>query len=72
MKLTECKRGQIYIVESLDISDKEALNKISAMGILPGTEIIVLQKKPCIIFQVYNSKFAIDNFLGDKINVRSL
>lgn len=72
MKLNECNLNCIYIVESIDLSDKDSLSKISAMGILPGTEIILLQKKPTLLFQVYNSRFAIDNYLGEKINVRPL
>ncbi|MCA1927404.1 MAG: ferrous iron transport protein A [Calditerrivibrio sp.] len=72
MKLTECNLNGIYVVESIDLSDKDSLSKISAMGILPGTEIIFLQKKPTLLFQVYNSRFAIDNYLGEKINVRPL
>lgn len=72
MKLTDCNLNCIYIVESIDLSDKDSLSKISSMGILPGTEIILLQKKPTLLFQVYNSRFAIDNYLGEKINVRSL
>ncbi|MCX8083604.1 MAG: ferrous iron transport protein A [Calditerrivibrio sp.] len=72
MKLTDGKINNIYIVESIDQQDKEALNKISSMGLLPGTELILIQKKPILIFKVYNSRFAIDNYLGEKIYVKSL
>ncbi len=72
MRLTDGKVDNIYIVEAIDIDDKDALNKISSMGILPGTELILLQKKPTLVFKVYNSRFAIDNFLGEKIHVRAL
>ncbi|MEF3255685.1 MAG: ferrous iron transport protein A [Deferribacterales bacterium] len=72
MKLLDCKEDNVYIVESLEQTDKDALNKISAMGILPGTEVILLQKKPMLVFQVYNSRFAIDDYLGGMINVRTI
>jgi len=72
MRLIDGKINNIYIVESIEVSDKDALNKISSMGILPGTELILLQKKPTLVFKVYNSRFAIDNFLGEKIYVRTL
>lgn len=72
MKLTEGKINNIYIVESIETDDKDALNKISSMGILPGIELILLQKKPSLVFKVYNSRFAIDDYLGEKIYVRTL
>jgi Fe2+ transport system protein FeoA len=45
------------------------MKKLLSMGILPGTELKVLQKKPTIVFEVYHSRFAIDNSLGEKVYV---
>jgi len=53
-----------------DKKDKNAFKKICSLGILPGVEVAIIQKTPTIVFQVYNGIFAIDSYLGDKINVK--
>jgi Fe2+ transport system protein FeoA len=72
MTLKECDTGKAYIVERLDTDDEKAFKKICSLGILPGIEIVVLQKKPCILFKVYNSQFSIDHQLAEKIYVEEL
>lgn len=70
MNLNSAKLNKYYIVEMIDNNDHEAMKKLLSMGILPGTELKVIQKKPLIIFDVYNSRFAIDKYLGEKIYVK--
>jgi len=69
MNLIEAKLNETYIVESIDSKDDNAMKKLLSMGILPGTELKILQKKPTIVFEVYHSRFAIDNSLGEKVYV---
>ncbi|MCB4204801.1 ferrous iron transport protein A [Deferribacteraceae bacterium V6Fe1] len=70
MNLNDARVKETYIVENIDSSDVESMKKLLSMGILPGTELKVLQKNPTIIFEVYHSRFAIDNKLGEKIYVK--
>jgi len=72
IKLIEASIGEKYIVESLDKNDPAILRKLCSMGILPGVEVIVRRKKPTIIFEVYHSRFAVDELIGDKIYVKQL
>jgi len=70
LKLTIADLNKTYLVESIDKKDKNAFKKICSLGILPGVEVAIIQKTPSIVFQVYNGIFAIDSYLGDKINVK--
>jgi Fe2+ transport system protein FeoA len=70
VNLNNAKLNELYIVEMIDKDDKDAMKKLLSMGILPGIEIKVMQKKPVIVFEVYNSRFAIDEYLGEKIYVK--
>lgn len=70
MNLNETELKVRYVVESISIDNFDDTKKILSMGILPGTEITVLQKKPTIVFEVYHSRFTIDNYLGGMIYVR--
>lgn len=70
MKLFDAELNINYVVEKIAIDNFDDTKKILSMGILPGTEITVLQKKPTIVFEVYHSRFTIDNYLGGMIHVR--
>jgi len=72
MRLDEAVIGKKYIISSIDKENVDALKKICSMGMLPGTEVSVLQKKPAILFQVYNSRFTMDNQLAEKINIKEI
>ncbi|MBC7196218.1 MAG: ferrous iron transport protein A, partial [Deferribacterales bacterium] len=61
MNLNDARVKETYIVENIDSSDVESMKKLLSMGILPGTELKVLQKKPTKIFEVYHSRFEIEN-----------
>lgn len=70
--LSECeveKKGKIAYIKT----DKDHIvNKLTAMGILPGQDIRLLRKTPSYLFQMGESQFAIDKNLADKIYVRSI
>ena len=54
----------------LATNDKNRLNKLIAMGALPGLKITMLQKFPSYVFQVGQSQFAIDKEMAEGIYVR--
>ncbi|BAI79930.1 ferrous iron transport protein A [Deferribacter desulfuricans SSM1] len=70
MKIASAKLNKEYIVIDIEKNDTQALKKICSLGILPGLKIKIVQKQPMIIFEVFNSRFAIDNELADKIIVK--
>lgn len=68
--LTELKaddRGEIAYIQT---EDNRKLQKLMAMGVLPGNEIKMIQTFPSYIFQVGYSEFAIDTNMAREIFVR--
>ena len=70
LPLSELECGFGAQVAYLRTDDREALQKIIAMGVLPGTRLLVKQRSPTILFEAGNSQFAIDHGLASKIIVR--
>ena len=46
------------------------LQKLMAMGILPGAPIKLIQKFPSFVFEAGHSQFAVDEQIADAIYVR--
>jgi len=70
MSLTELDISNKTKISYLQTKDSNALQKIIAMGALPGTEITLVQKFPSYVFQIGKSQFAIDKELASNIYVR--
>ncbi len=63
------KKGKVAYIKG----DKdEVINKLTAMGILPGSDIQLLQKTPAFLIKLGNSQFAIDKRMAEHIHVRIL
>ncbi len=54
----------------LATNDSGRLNKLMAMGALPGISITMVQKFPSYVFQIGQSQFAIDQEMAEGIYVR--
>ncbi len=70
LRLSELKPNEKADVAYLQTRDKEILQKLVAMGILPGTEITLLQRYPAVVFQTGKTQFAIDERLASHVHVR--
>ncbi|MCX5642840.1 MAG: FeoA family protein [Candidatus Omnitrophica bacterium] len=70
MPLAKLKIGQKVVVTRLNTKDRHRLQKIMAMGILPGKTITLLQKFPSYVFQAGHSQFAVDRELAEAIIVQ--
>ena len=68
--LSELKPGQHGVVAYLYAPQTDKLQKLMAMGILPGAPISLVQTFPSYVFQAGNSQFATDREIGDAIYVR--
>jgi len=68
--LTECKPGQEGEIAYILTEDSRKMQKLMAMGVLPGNRITLLQTFPSYIFRVGYSEFAIDTNLAREIFVR--
>ncbi len=69
--LTRLNTGQIGKVVYLYTTNRDKLQKIMAMGILPGMAITLLQKFPSFVLQIGNSQFAVDKELAEIIFVET-
>ena len=51
-------------------SESGQLQKLMAMGILPGAPITLIQSFPSYVFKVGETQFAVDKEIADSIYVR--
>lgn len=68
--LTEFKSGQEGEIAYIQTDDNKKMQKLMAMGVLPGNRIVLVQAFPSHIFRVGFSEFAIDSNLAKEIFVR--
>lgn len=68
--MTELKAGEAGGIAYLAASDDKKMQKLMSMGVLPGSEITLIQKFPSYIFKVGHSQFAVDEALARQIHVR--
>lgn len=57
-------------VSHIKAEDKAMLQRIIAIGALPNTDIILIQKFPSFVFQIGKSQFAVDKELASCIYVQ--
>ena len=68
--LAGLKANQKVKVAYIHTKDHKKLQKLMAMGILPGMTVTLIQKFPSYVFQIGQSQFAIDKELAECILVR--
>jgi len=68
--LTELKSNQEGEIAYIQTEDSKKMQKLMAMGVLPGNRIILMQTFPTYIFRVGFSEFAIDTQMAREIFVR--
>ncbi len=68
--LTELEPRQAATIAYLRTDNREALQKLIAIGALPKTELRLLQRSPALVLQLGRSQFAIDQELASHVYVR--
>ena len=68
--LTELKSGEEGDIAYIQTDDGKKMQKLMAMGVLPGNRILLMQAFPSYIFRVGFSEFAIDSAMAREIFVR--
>ncbi|MCD6505442.1 metal-dependent transcriptional regulator [Candidatus Poribacteria bacterium] len=68
--LTDLKPGQKGKIAYLQAKNSKELQKLMAMGILPGTPIELRRRFPSYIFRVGYTEYAVDRETADQIYVR--
>jgi DtxR family Mn-dependent transcriptional regulator len=70
VKLVEMRPGQKGSIAYLNAQDQARLQKLLAMGILPGAELELKRRSPTFVFQVGYSQFAVDENVASAVFVR--
>lgn len=70
LPLTECEVKEKGKIAYIATHNGPIMNKLTAMGVLPGISIQLLQRIPAYLFQMGESQFAIDKNLAEQIQVR--
>jgi len=68
--LTELRPRETGEIAYLAASDDKKVQKLMSMGVLPGSEMTLIQKFPSYIFKVGHSQFAVDDQLARDIYIR--
>lgn len=68
--LSELEDGDKGIIDYLQTKDKAKLDRLLALGVLPGLPIALIQRSPSFVFRVGETTAAIDKDLADYIFVR--
>jgi len=61
------QKGKVAYIHT---KEHKKLQKLMAMGILPGIMVGLIQKFPSYVFQIGQSQFAVDKELAECIFVR--
>ena len=68
-RLSDAKAGSAGTVAYLATRDSREVQKMMAMGILPGTDIELIRTFPSFVFQVGYSQFTVDKPLAEAVFV---
>ncbi len=68
--LCELKPGQAGKIAYIQMNDSQRLQKVMAMGILPGVEVKLNRDYPSFVFEAGYSQFAVDEDIAADIYVR--
>jgi len=68
--LSEMEKGERGIIAYLHTGQKGQLERLLALGVLPGQPIVLIQKFPSFVFRVGETEIAVDKELAGSIYVR--
>lgn len=68
--LAELKPGSTGKIAYIQLKDAQRLQKLMAMGVLPGVPVRMLRDYPAVVFEAGYSQFAVDEDIAADIFVR--
>jgi DtxR family Mn-dependent transcriptional regulator len=68
--LSEMSKGQKAKVVYISTQDRHKLQKLIALGILPGRKINLIQKSPSFVFSLGRTQVVVDKEIASDIHVR--
>jgi DtxR family Mn-dependent transcriptional regulator len=70
MRLTEASLGGAVRIVFITPRSKKRLEKLSALGIVPGSRIRLLQRNPSFVLEIGQTTVAVDRDITDEIYVK--
>ncbi len=70
MRLTEASLGAAVRIVFITPRSKKRLEKLSALGIVPGSRIRLLQRNPSFVLEIGQTTVAVDRDITDEIYVK--
>lgn len=68
--LSEMKPNETGRIAYIQTRDTTVMQKLMAMGILPGETIRLVRRSPSFVFEVQHTQYAVDSDIADCIYVR--
>ena len=70
MRLTEASLGAIVRIVFITPRSKRRLEKLSSLGIVPGSRLRLLQRNPSFVLEIGQTTVAVDRDITDEIYVK--
>ncbi len=70
VRLTALAEGQTARVTCLEDPGGVAARTLAAIGVLPGVEVVLVQRAPAFVLRMGHAEFAVDAELAGHIRVR--
>lgn len=67
--LSSYRKGFKGIIQDIDTTDKSIMNKLMALGLVPGVPVFIVQTFPAYIIESENTTVALDKDIADVIIV---
>ncbi len=68
--LAELEPGQRGRIAYIQMDDPARLQKLMAMGVLPGVPVALVRRSPSFVFEAGHSQFAVDEEIAANVYVR--
>ncbi len=70
VRLSSMHKGEAGCIELLDTGDGGLVQRLVALGVLPGANVRLLQRVPAFVVQVDNTQIAMDETMAGRVQVR--
>lgn len=68
--LSAAKKGDAGTIAYINPAETEILNKLLAMGVVPGVTVELIEAFPSFVFQTDQSQFAVDREIAETVFIR--
>ncbi|HBO70108.1 MAG TPA: hypothetical protein DD658_08275 [Deltaproteobacteria bacterium] len=72
MRLSDAGLSDLLRIVFITPKSKKRLEKLSSLGIVPGSRIRLLQRKPSFVLQIGETTIAVDRDITDEIFVKRI